>query len=234
MQFSGELTPIERYFLMLLFAPDASGKFAQPLRGNTWYQKMMFMLSRLVKGLDEDTEFDAYAMGSYSETVEELEDQFAISGLSENTDGGIKLSLEGKAFAEKVWGIATNDERSIVTGVKSWLNDLNFYELLAVAYTLYPETAVNSHVRDAVEIRRPEIAISLLKKRKATIELASRIAGMSQSVFERYLGKKGVSLAEIETADVLVDRALLDEIEKSEQDSARRRLVTWETVKGKA
>lgn len=194
----------------------------------------MFVLSKLVEGLEEDTQFTAYAMGSYSETVAEIQDQFYISGFAEKTGDSIKLSLEGRRLAEEIWTHATEDERRVVGEVKSWLNDLSFYELLALVYTEYPESATKSQVKDQIEIRRPELAVSLVRKRKVTPELAAKIAGMKQADFLNYLEKRGVSLEVIETSDILVDKALLEEIERSRDDSAKRRLIPWEKIKENA
>lgn len=234
MRYAEDIQPIERYLLMLLLAPDSSGKFSQPIRGNTWCQKEMFVLSKLVEGLEEDTQFDAYAMGSYSETVAEIQDQFYISGFAEKSGDGMKLSLDGRRLAEEVWTHATEDERRVVGEVKSWLNDLSFHELLALLYTEYPESTTKSQVKDEIDIRRPELAVSLVRKRKVTPELGARIARMKQADFSTYLEKRGISPEGIETSDILVDKALLEEIEKSRDDSAKRRLIPWEKTKENA
>jgi len=231
MQLLSDLQLIEKFFFMLLFAPDSSGKFTQPVRGNIWCQKEMFVLSKLVKGLEEETEFAAYAMGAFSDNVEEIEDQFCISGFAEKQADSIVLSFEGRKLAESIWKNSTQDERDIVSKVKSWLNDLPQYELLALVHTLYSESAANSRVREEADKHRPELAVSLLRKRKIELPLALRIAKMSHSQFTLFLQRKGYALADFETSSILVDKGLLDEIEKSRGDSSSGRLVSWETIR---
>lgn len=231
MQIIRDLQPIEKYYFMLLFAPDSKGKFTEPVKGNMWSQKEMFMLSKLVKALEADTEFIAYAMGSFSEAVAEIEDQFFISGFAEKQGSATALTFEGRKLAELVWEGSAEHERSIVSSVKSCLNDLPQFELLALIYTLYPESAVNSILRADVDKQRPSLAMSLLKKGKIELPLALKVARMSQSEFLRFLEKRGVTLAGLETATILADQELLEEIEKSKGDSDSGRLVSWETIK---
>jgi len=223
--------PIEKYYFLLLYAPDSTDKFSSQIRGKTWFQKEMFVLSKHAKELDEETDYVPHLMGSYSEVVEELADQFEISGYTETTGDSLKLTLEGREFAEKVWNKASSDERKLVTNVKALLNDLSYYELLALIYTDYPDTAVNSQERAEVDRRRSEIAINLLKKDKVTFEKASQIAKKSRKAFSSLLKEKGVDLAEIETKNVLHDRQLIQELEASSEDSKRRRLTPWETIR---
>ena len=102
-----QLDAVERYLLLLLYAPDHTDKFAQPVRGRTWLQKEMFLLSKLTGELEEKTEYDPNIMGSYSQIVDEVEDQFYISEYEERLGDSMKLSLEGKRLAEEVWSGAS-------------------------------------------------------------------------------------------------------------------------------
>lgn len=222
--------PIEKYLLMLLFAPDSTGKFSQAIRGNTWCQKQMFVLSKLMPGLEAETDFDAYAMGSYSETVAEVQDQFYLSGFADRSEDGMKLTLEGRRMAETIWDNSTDVERKVVSSVKAWLNDLTFNELLAILYTEYPESASKSEVRGQIDARRLDIAVALLKRRKVNAELAARIARMNESMFMVYLARRGITQSSLETSDILVDKMLQNEIEQSRRDSENGRLLAWEKI----
>jgi predicted HTH domain antitoxin len=231
LQFLDDLQLIEKFSFMLLFAPDSTGKFTQPVKGNMKFQKEMFVLSKLVKGLEDETEFTAYAMGSFSDNVEEIEDQFCISGFAEKRDDSIVLSFEGKKMAERIWENATERERDVVSKVKSLLNDLPEHELLALVYTEYPESAANSRLVGFVDKHRPDAAMGLLRKGKISLPSALQIARMSQPQFENFLKVRGHKLADFETSSVLADKELMDEIEKSRADSRSRRLVPWEKIR---
>ena len=224
------LGPVEKYLLGLLFAPDSSGKYAAPIKGNTWLQKEMQVLSTLRPNLEEDAEYDAHAMGAFSETVEVVADQFRVSGFTEKVGSSAKLTLEGKQIAEAIWNDFTNREKQLVTNVKTWLNDLSYYELLGLVYTEFPETAKVSQVVPAVDARRIDVGISLFHKGKVPLSLAHRIARVSESEFLNLLARRGVSSPEAETAQIKTDAQLLQEIERSRADSEKRRLVSWELI----
>ena len=227
----GELNAVERYFLLLLYAPDYTEKFAQPIRGRTWLQKEMFLLSKLVRGLGEQTEYDPNIMGSYSLIVDEVEDQFYISEFAERIGDSLKLSLEGRKLAEEVWIRTSEEEKQIASGVKTLLNDMSQLELLGFIYTEYPETAINSEKKLEVEARRLDIAISLLQKGKVPLEKAAEIAKQPVEAFLQRLRERGIDLSSIETKSILLDRSLLEEIEQSREESKSRQLVRWESVR---
>jgi len=226
-----QLDTVERYLLLLLYAPDHTDIFARPVRGRTWLQKEMFLLSKLTGELEEKTEYDPNIMGSYSQIVDEVEDQFYISEYEERVGDTMKLSLEGKKLAEEVWLRADDREKRIVAGVKTLLNDMTQLELLGFIYTEYPETAVNSEKKTEVEAKRLEIAISLFQKGKVPLDKAAQVAKQSTDVFLQVLKKRGVDISDVETKNVLSDRALLEEIEHSKQESDRGQLVPWEAIR---
>ena len=226
-----QLNAVERYLLLLLYAPDHTDKFARPIRGRTWLQKEMFLLSKLTVELEEKTEFDPNIMGSYSQIVDEVEDQFYISEYEERIGDTMKLSLEGKKLAEEVWLGASDHEKRIVAGVKTLLNDMSQLELLGFIYTEFPETAVNSEKKAEVEANRLEIAIGLLQKGKVPLEKAAEVAKQSTVAFLHELKRRGIDPSEIETKSVLSDQTLLEEIEQSKEESKRGQLVPWETIR---
>ena len=230
MSVSEDIQPVERYLFLLLFAPDTTGKYSQPVKGDTWLQKEMFLLSKTDRELADEAEFEAYAMGSYSDTIAEIQDEFYISGFAERTDDGVRLTLDGRKQAEKMWDNSTESERRTVSAVKSWLNDLPFYELLAIIYTHYPESAAKSEVKDQVETRRPDLAVSLLKKGKVSLEMARRITGLTQAQFEGLLAVRGVTMAEVESAEAALDSRLLNDLYRSAEDSRDGRFVPWEKM----
>lgn len=225
-----ELEPIEKYYLMLLYAPDARGKLAQPITGRTWCQKELFVLSRHIPELGENTDYAPYIMGSYSEVVEEIQDQFYISGFTEIANGATKLSPEGRKLAEATWLSADERERKVVSYVKTLLNDLSYLELLGLVYAEYPDSAIKSEMLKAVASKKLEIAIQLFRKAKVSLKKAASIADLPLQEFSRILKEKGIDLADVEENSILNDATLLQEIESSKEDSVAGRLVPWEKV----
>lgn len=226
-----ELEPIEKFFLLLLYAPDSTQKFARPIRGQTWLQKQMFLLSKIIHTLADETDYNAHIMGSYSGAVEEIEDQFHISGFTERIEGTIKLSLDGKKLAEESWRNSSQAEKDAVTNVKTLLNDLSYWDLLGLVYTKYPDSAVNSEKLEEVNQRRPAIAISLLTKGKVPVEMAARIAGKPIDKFLQMLNEKHIRMADVESMSLLQDHEIIEQIKQSRIDSRSRRLVAWDAIK---
>lgn len=226
-----ELEPIERYYFLLLYAPDATDKFAKPIKGKTWCQKEMFLLSRSIPELEKEAEYTPHNMGSFSEVVEEIQDQFDISGFTEMVDESIKLTLEGRKLAEATWKDADDSEKALVMTVKTWLNDLSYFELLGLIYNEYPDMSVNSEMRADVDAKREEIALSLFKKGKVPLDKAAQIAKLSRAKFLEIAKRKGIDI-DAETNAVLSDKVLLKEIQQSKEDSKSGRLIPWESIKG--
>lgn len=225
-----QLDVVERYLFLLFYAPDVTDKFAQAIRGKTWLQKEMFLLSKIRPELGERTEYDPHLMGAYSQIVDEIQDQLYISEYVEKAGDSLKLSLEGRRLAENVWIRTSEDEKRLVSSVKTLLNDLSQLELLGFIYTEFPETAVNSEKQLDVESRRVEIAINLFVKGKVPLEKAAEIAKQSVQSFHRILKERGIEVAEVETKSVLLDHHLLDEIEQSRDESEQGLLVPWEAI----
>jgi predicted HTH domain antitoxin len=226
-----DLEPIERYLLMLLYSSDSSEKFAQPLKGKTWLQKEMFLLSQLIPELESETEYDPHLMGSYSEIVDEVAYQFEVSGYTERVGDSIKLSLDGKKLAEQTWKGASDQEKAFVTDVKTLLNDLSQWELFGLIYFEFPKTAINSEKLAEVEARRVDIAFGLLAKGKVSVEKAAEMAKKPLPSFLHILKAKKIKMPEIESRGIMQDRSLVEEIRASRKDSRNRRLVPWETIK---
>jgi predicted HTH domain antitoxin len=226
----GELEPLEKYYLMLLYAPDARGRLAQPVTGRTWCQKELFYVSKHVPEIGESAEYTPYLMGSYSEVVDELQDQFFISGFTEIANGATRLSPEGQKLAEATWLSADERERKVVGYVKTLLNDLSYLELLGLVYTEYPESATKSEMKAAVDSKRTEIAVQLFRKGKVSFEKAASIARLSSDEFSNTLKKRGIELPEAEENSILNDSQILHEISSSREDSDAGRLVPWEKV----
>jgi predicted HTH domain antitoxin len=195
-----QLEVAERYLLLLLYAPGPRGIQAEPVRGDVWLQKELFLASRNVEPLLE--EFEAYRLGPFSEAVEEYKSQLEISGYVESTASGITLTTKGKTIAEGIWKSADDDDRRLVQDAKFLLNDLSRDELLVLIYSSFKELTVNSDIRDEIARKKVEAALSLFRKRKVTLERAAKIADMSLPYFMRLLKTKGIRAVEI-TADEL-------------------------------
>jgi predicted HTH domain antitoxin len=175
---ASQLEKMERFFFMLLYAP-IDGSMSVPVQGETWLQKEMYALSRIFPDIEEDADFEAYHYGSFSESVDEVKDQYKNSKyVTRDPRGQLQLSAKGLELAEEVWRAATPEERRAVQGVKQAYNDMGRDELLLFMYGTYPETAENSDVRERIMANRRRLALNLYKKGKVSYQKAAELAGM--------------------------------------------------------
>ena len=175
---ASQLEKMERFFFMLLYAP-IDGSLSVPVQGETWLQKEMYALSRIFPDIDEDAGFEAYHYGSFSESVDEVKDQYKNSKyVIRDPRGQLQLSAKGLELAEEVWRAATLEERHAVQEVKQAYNDMGRDELLLFMYGTYPETAENSDVRERIMANRRRLALNLYKKGKVSYQKAAELAGM--------------------------------------------------------
>ena len=175
---ASQLEKMERFFFMLLYAP-IDGSLSVPVQGETWLQKEMYALSRIFPDIEEDADFEAYHYGSFSESVDEVKDQYKNSKyVTKDPRGQLQLSAKGLELAEEVWRAATPEERRAVQEVKQAYNDMGRDELLLFMYGTYPETAENSDVRERIMANRRRLALNLYKKGKVSYQKAAELAGM--------------------------------------------------------
>jgi predicted HTH domain antitoxin len=175
---ASQLEKMERFFFMLLYAP-IDGSLFVPVQGETWLQKEMYALSRIFPDIEEDADFEAYHYGSFSESVDEVKDQYKNSKyVTRDPRGQLQLSAKGLELAEEVWRAATLEERRAIQEVKQAYNDMGRDELLLFMYGTYPETAENSDVRERIMANRRRLALNLYKKGKVSYQKAAELAGM--------------------------------------------------------
>lgn len=186
--------------LLLLYAPGSAGQQGEPVKGNLWLQKELYLVSRNVEPLMED--FEAYRLGPFSEAVEEYESQLRVSHFIDVTPSGIKLTSKGERVAEDTWRRADEKERALVSEVKFLLNDLSRDELLVLVYSTFEEATVNSDIKAEVEAKRKEAGVSLFRKKKVTLERAAEIAKMSLSQFMKLLKARSIPAVEISSEEI--------------------------------
>lgn len=192
-----EYPPEEKYFLMLLYAPNNKDKLGIAVRGNTWLQKEMFLLSKSMEKLN-DLHFDEHIYGPFSPVVESIQLQHINSETIRQPleNGPIRLTEKGIIQAKNLWEKATTLEREIVTKVKQLLNDMDMWELIAYVYSSYPETTKNSDVVDEFNKTRVDAAATLFKRKKVSLERAATIAGKAMEDFLDILKQKNISAFE--------------------------------------
>jgi len=204
----GYTEPIEKYLLLLLYAKGPTKSMEEPIRGDIWLQKELFLVSRNVDELRE--EFDSYLLGPFSEAVYEYEEQLKVSDYIQQDREGLKLTEKGRQIASKLWETTDEKERQMIVDVKSLLNDLSRIEILVFIYQAFEGFTDNSVIKEEVERNRLPVAISLFRKRKVSLERASEIANIPVQKFISILQEKGIPAFDY------ADSELVEEMRSSE------------------
>lgn len=172
----------EQFFFLLLYAP-VCGRTSEPIRGKTWLQKQMYAISRNIPLLRNEMAYDNFRYGSFSETVEEIKDQYQISKYVDTSKGTIRLTPKGEKLASQIWQVVTPETQKLVQDIKEEFNDMTEDELLLFMYVTYPDTAEHSDVHARIIKERYPISVSLLKKGKVSLQKAAELAGMNLGDF---------------------------------------------------
>lgn len=196
--------PIEKYLLLLLHARR------KPIKGDIWLQKELFLISRNIDELKE--EFDAYLLGPFSETVYEYKEQLKVSGYILQDKEGFRLTDKGGQIASKLWEDTSAEEKQMIIDAKTFLNDLSRDELLVFIYSTFRDFTDESIVREEIEKKKLPVAISLFRKRKVSLERASKIAEVTLQEFASILKDRSIPAYDYS------DEELLEELQSSETD----------------
>lgn len=178
---ANELNDVQKVILALLYSKDS-----EPIKGATWFQKEMFLISKNFPDLEEDLSFDAYLFGPDSEIAEDELTELKKIGLVMTEGKKIILTKEGQAIAKEIYA-EDKRKREIIDRFKEFLNDLSLEELLAFIYFSYNEMTQESKVFEEIKNKRLPLAIALLKKGKISTQKASEIAGIPLEQFIKKL-----------------------------------------------
>lgn len=162
----------------------------QPLRGKTWYQKEMFLISNNIDSLHDDADFKGDFAGPYSENADEALIRLSIYKIID-LKPSIKLTDFGKKVYETLAPHANDDIKEIVSEFKELLNDLSYVALLGFIYHSYPEFIGESIVKDKVFPRKKEVALNLYTNQKVSLGKASEIADISIEDFIKLIQSMG-------------------------------------------
>ncbi len=179
------LTDSQKYGILLLGANNF-----EPIRGKTWYQKELFVLSQNIDKLKEKTDFEADFIGPFSEIADEELKQLELYDIIEIEGHKLKLTDFGEEVFRSVERDISNNEKEMVSDFKSLLNDITEEELLGFIYYTYPDMTKESIKFDKIKPKRKKIAFSLYRKGKISLGKASEVAGIPiENLIEGLKGK---------------------------------------------
>jgi len=162
----------------------------QPLRGELWFQKELFLIAQNVKELEEEADFESDFIGPYSEIADEELEQLRREGIVKKEK--IELTPYGREAAKYLQRESPPGILELISEMKSFLNNLTREELLGFIYYSFPEMRIESVEFAEIERIRKQIAISLFKKGKVSLGKAASIAGLSQDEMIKELKGTGI------------------------------------------
>ena len=168
-----EMSELQRSIVLLL-----SSSNNEPIKGNTWFQKELFLIAMNEKEVGEEASFESDMYGPFSETAKnELED-LEMDGVILESGNKRWLSALGLEIAEQIEKKTSKEKLGMIFRFKRLLNDLSDEEVLTFIYFTFPEFTEESLVKEKIEKNRKQVAIKLYKKEKITLQKAAEIAGI--------------------------------------------------------
>jgi len=189
-----ETDPVEKYLFLLLYAEGPKKVKSEPIRGDLWVQKEIFLIFRNVPSVEE--EFEAYFLGPFSELVDEYTSQLLVSDYISKDSQGIKLTEKGERIASELWEKENNETKLMIKDVKSFLGDMTKDELLVFIYSTFEDFAEESEVKKEIERKRLPVSISLFKKHKVSLKRAAAIAKLPINEYMELLKSRNIPIYE--------------------------------------
>ena len=170
-----QLNNVDKFILLLLNA-----KNQESIPGPIHLQKEMYLLQKIFPELANETDYEPYFLGPYSEIVSDQTEQLASEGMVSEKHGKIELTSEGINVTDIIKKQIDKKEIQKIEEFKEFLNDLTKNELLAFTYFSYPSQ--NELEKESVEYKnllsqRRKLAMSMYRKDKISAQKASQIAG---------------------------------------------------------
>ena len=190
---------IESILFLLLYSEGPQGRRAESLPSNLFLQKEAFVLSKKIQTLE--AEYEPFRLGPFSETLDDVLEQLRASRFVA-PDDPIHLTQDGLVLARDLWEKASDDLKKLVTDTKKLFNNMTKDELLSYIYSSYPEWTENSDIREQVEKKRIDAAVSLFSKEKVSLGRAAAIAGLTVLMFTSVLQERRVPIHSYSREDV--------------------------------
>jgi hypothetical protein len=166
------LTETQKYTLLLLSANNF-----EPIKSKLWYQKELFLLSNNNEELAEETDFEPYFLGPYSETADEELEQLKLADVVSKEGNILNLTAIGQEIAKIIYKNTIAEEMEMIEDFKDLLNDLTEEELLGFIYFSFPDMTEESVKFENIKSKRKNIALKLYAKSKISLGKALEIAG---------------------------------------------------------
>lgn|SRR3989338_5469362 len=166
------MSELQKHIVLLLASNNK-----EPIKGNTYFQKELFLIAKNIKQIGEEASFVSDFYGPFSENAKEQMDELKLDEVvSRLGNNRMSLSKMGNEVAEKIIKKTPNAILEMISEFKSLLNDLTEDELLTLIYFSFPDYTDESLVLNKIKKNRKLMAIRLYRKEKISIQRAAEIA----------------------------------------------------------
>jgi len=179
-----DMSELQKYIVLLL---DAKGNL--PIKGNTWFQKELFLISQNIKEVEEEASFESDFYGPWSENAKEQLEELEMDEVVEKSGNKMWLSEEGAQIASKLKKMTPKEILEMIIEFKELINDLSDEEVLTLIYFNFPKFTEESLVKNKIEKNRKFNAMRLYSKGKISIQKAAEIAGVPLEDFIKNVKK---------------------------------------------
>lgn len=178
----------KQYMLFLLNALNE-----KPIKNNTKLMKELFFISKNVPSLEKELDFQSDNYGPSSDVVQRYIENLSQENFLKINKNEYQIDSLGKEYLNS-FSSNFNIDLDLIEDMKQLFDGLTNDEVLALTYFTYPETTNESLVLNKIISKRKNLALSLYKKNKISLEKASEIAGISVSDFSNLLNKYHIKI----------------------------------------
>ncbi len=182
----------KEFIYLLAFIHQYLEKSKKDFIDTTFLQKAIFLLSRSVSVLEKALLFRPHELGPHSYKLENavlatlINDEILEKKIRTH-DKIFFLTEEGKGIANESFDSLTEKEKNVVDWVVDQLIGLTLYELLALVYYTYEDMTIKSEIKNEIDSKREELALSLFNKGKISFEKTSEIAELSKDELKKII-----------------------------------------------
>jgi len=179
-----DMSELQQYIVLLL-----SSNNKESIKGNTWFQKELFLIAKNITEIEEEASFISDFYGPFSENAKEQLSELELDEIVGKDGNKMFLSKLGFQVAQKIEQKTPKQRLEMISDFKNLLNDLNEDEVLTIIYFTFPEFTEESLVLDRINKNRKSVALKLYKKEKISVQRAAEIAGEPLEKFVRDIEK---------------------------------------------
>ena len=179
---------LSKQYMLLLF----NSLNQKPIKNKVNLMKMLYFISLNVPSLEDEFNFEPDNYGPSSDVVNRNLESLNQEKFLKNDKKGYQLDYLGNKYLNS--REFKNIDFKLIEDMKILFDGLTADEVCALTYFTYPETTSESVIKDRIIKNRKNLAVSLYKKGKISLEKSSEISGVNISDFNKLLSKHNIKI----------------------------------------